>query len=67
MGGGDGHIGGSVGFHLSLPAERFDTLAAALTVEGVLVDNRVQHGDDGATFIEVRDPDGNTLSIQQMS
>jgi catechol 2,3-dioxygenase-like lactoylglutathione lyase family enzyme len=65
MGGGDGRIGGSTGFHLSLGAERFDTLAAALTVEGVLVDNRVQHGDDGAVYIEVRDPDGNALKIMR--
>jgi catechol 2,3-dioxygenase-like lactoylglutathione lyase family enzyme len=63
MGGGDGHVGGSTGFHLSLPAERFDTLAAALLVQGVLVENRVHHGDDGSVFIDVRDPDGNTLKI----
>jgi catechol 2,3-dioxygenase-like lactoylglutathione lyase family enzyme len=65
MGGGDGHIGGSTGFHLSLPADRFDTLAAALLVQGVLVENRVHHGDDGTVYLEVRDPDGNTLKINR--
>jgi len=65
MGGGDGHIGGSTGFHLSLPAPRFDTLAAALLVQGVLVEGRVHHGDDGTVFLDVRDPDGNTLKIMR--
>lgn len=65
MGGGDGHIGGSTGFHLLLPADRFDTLAAALLVQGVLTENRVHHGDDGTIFLEVRDPDGNTMKINR--
>jgi catechol 2,3-dioxygenase-like lactoylglutathione lyase family enzyme len=62
-GGGDGKIGGSTGFHLDLPAEQFDTLAADLLKRGVLVDNRIQRGDDGSTYVQVRDLDGNVLNI----
>ena len=63
MGGGDGKPGGSTGFHLAVPPAAFDTLAADLLGKGVLVDNRVQHGDDGTTFVQLRDPDGNVLNI----
>jgi len=63
MGGGDGKIGGSTGFHLSLPPQQFDALAAELLKRGVLVDNKVQRGDDGTTYVQVRDPDGNVLNI----
>jgi catechol 2,3-dioxygenase-like lactoylglutathione lyase family enzyme len=65
MGGGDGKIGGSTGFHLSLPPVRFDALAGELQKRGSLVGDRVHRGDDGTTFIEVRDPDGNTLKIMR--
>src|SRR5438045_9781318 len=33
-GGGDGHVGGSTGFHLSLPPQRFDPLAADFPSRG---------------------------------
>jgi catechol 2,3-dioxygenase-like lactoylglutathione lyase family enzyme len=65
MGGGDGKIGGSVGFHLSLPPQRFDALAADLIKRGCLVENKVHRGDDGTTFIEVRDPDANLMKIMR--
>jgi catechol 2,3-dioxygenase-like lactoylglutathione lyase family enzyme len=67
MGGGDGKIGGSTGFHLSLPPLRFDSLAADLMKRGCLVENMVHRGNDGTTFVEVRDPDGNTLKIMRES
>jgi catechol 2,3-dioxygenase-like lactoylglutathione lyase family enzyme len=63
MGGGDGKVGGSTGFHLALPPEQFDALSVDLLKRGVLVDNRVQRGDDGTTYIQVRDPDGNVLNV----
>ena len=63
MGGGDGKPGGSTGFHLAVSAAAFETLAADLLAKGVLVDNRVQQGDDGTTFVQLRDPDGNVLNI----
>jgi predicted enzyme related to lactoylglutathione lyase len=63
MGGGNGKIGGSTGFHLALPAQQFDSLAADLIKRGVLVDNRIQRGDDGTTYVQVRDPDGNILNV----
>jgi catechol 2,3-dioxygenase-like lactoylglutathione lyase family enzyme len=65
LGGGDGKIGGSTGFHLSLPPQQFDALAAALLQRGCLVEDKVHRGDDGTTFIEVRDPDANTLKIMR--
>jgi catechol 2,3-dioxygenase-like lactoylglutathione lyase family enzyme len=63
MGGGDGKPGGSTGFHLSLPPVQFDLIAADLLKQGVLIDNRIQRGDDGTTYVQVRDPDGNVLNI----
>jgi catechol 2,3-dioxygenase-like lactoylglutathione lyase family enzyme len=63
MGGGDGKIGGSTGFHLSLPPAQFDALAADLLKRSVLVDDQVHHSADGGTFIQVRDPDGNILNV----
>ncbi len=63
MGGGDGHVGGSTGFQLALPAAAFDALAAELLPLGVLVENQIHKGDDGTTFIQVRDPDGNVLNV----
>jgi catechol 2,3-dioxygenase-like lactoylglutathione lyase family enzyme len=65
MGGGDGKIGGSVGFHVSPGLEWFDVLAADLLQRGAIADNRAHRGDDGTTFIEVRDPDGNNLKIMR--
>ena len=63
MGGGDGKIGGSTGFHLALPPESFDTLAADLIKRGVCIDNQVNRGDDGTVFVLVRDPDRNVLNV----
>jgi catechol 2,3-dioxygenase-like lactoylglutathione lyase family enzyme len=67
MGGGDGKIGGSLDFHLSLLPEQFDPLAADLLKRGSLAENRIHRGDDGSTFIDVCDPDGNTLKIGRMA
>ena len=64
MGGGSGHVGGSVDFHLSLPAEAFDRLAVELLKrDGVVAGNQIARGDDGTVFLEVRDPDANVLHI----
>lgn len=63
MGGGDGRIGGSVGFHLALPHDQFDALASRLQEQAHLVKDEIHQGDDGNTFIDVRDPDGNILKI----
>lgn len=65
MGGGDGSVGASVGFHLSLPGAEFDELADAVQSAGVLVEDRVHKGNDGTTFIDIRDPDGNVLKVMR--
>ena len=64
-GGGDGQIGGSLDFHLSLAASDFDPLADRLLAAGVLVEDMMHTGADGSTFIDVRDPDGNVLKISR--
>ena len=65
MGGGDAKPGGSSGFHLALPAKQFDALAADLVPRGVLVENKIHRGDDGSTFVQVRDPDGNIVHLSR--
>jgi hypothetical protein len=65
MGGGDGKIGGSVDFHLSLSPRGFDSLAAKLLERGCLLEKSVHQGADGTTFIEVMDPDGNALKVMR--
>ena len=65
-GGGDGAVGGSTGFHLALGAADFDALAGRLSEAGVLVDDQVHRSDDGSTFLEVRDPDGNTTKVTRV-
>jgi catechol 2,3-dioxygenase-like lactoylglutathione lyase family enzyme len=65
MGGGDGKIGGSLGFHLSLPSAAFDSLAPTLKDSGVLAENMIHKGADGSVFIEVSDPDDNLLKIMR--
>lgn len=65
MGGGDGQLGGSVDFHLSLPDTIFQSLAANLLEKGHLVEDRVHTGNDGSTFMDVRDPDGNVIKIMK--
>jgi len=62
-GGGEGTVGGSVGFHLTLAAPEFDALSSDLLARGVLGEGRVHQGNDGTTFIDVVDPDGNVLKI----
>lgn len=66
MGGGDATPGGSTGFHLTLLGEAFDSLAKKLSDSGALVDDQVHTGDDNSTFLEARDPDGNTLKVMRM-
>ena len=65
MGGGDGKVGGSTDFHLALPGESFDALAADLMKRNLLVENKVHRGDAGTTFIQVRDPDGNVVHVSR--
>lgn len=65
MGGGNGQIGGSVDFHLALPEEAFQTLADALLEGGHLVDDQIHKGNDGSTFMDVKDPDGNIIKVMQ--
>jgi catechol 2,3-dioxygenase-like lactoylglutathione lyase family enzyme len=66
MGGGDGKVGGSRDFHLALAPESFDALAADLLERKLLVENKVHRGDDGTTFIQLRDPDGNVVHISRI-
>ncbi|MEM9774736.1 MAG: VOC family protein [Chloroflexota bacterium] len=65
MGGGDGQIGGSVDFHLSLPAAEFDKLANDLLKKGHLNEGMIHSGNDGSTFVDMLDPDGNVLKIMK--
>jgi catechol 2,3-dioxygenase-like lactoylglutathione lyase family enzyme len=65
MGGGDGKIGGSLDFHLSLPGSQFDELAQRLLKDGHLSENMIHTGNDGSTFVNVIDPDGNVIKIMK--
>lgn len=62
-GGGDRPVGGSVDFHLALPPDAFDALAAKLAERGRLIGDKTQDGDDGTRFAEAVDPDGNTIKL----
>ncbi|MEM8783792.1 MAG: VOC family protein [Planctomycetota bacterium] len=66
MGGGEGPIGGSLDFHLGLFPASFDPLAQRLKEQGLLVENMIHRGDDGSTFFEVSDPDGNRLKAMRL-
>lgn len=65
QGGGDGPVGGTVGFHLGLPPDAFEELVDRLQGAGALVDGRVHRGNDGSVFVDVRDPDGNLLKVMR--
>lgn len=65
MGGGDAAVGGAVGFHLALAGCEFDALVQDLEGRDALVEGRVHRGNDGTTFVDVRDPDGNVLKIMR--
>ncbi|MCB0114897.1 MAG: VOC family protein [Caldilineaceae bacterium] len=62
-GGGDGKIGGSLDFHLSLAADSFEALAQRLGAKGCLLGDRIHTGADGTTFVDIADPDGNVLKV----
>ena len=66
-GGGDGAIGGSIDFHLDLAPEPFDRLAETLADAGALHGDQVHTSDEGGTFLEARDPDGNTLKVTRVA
>lgn len=63
MGGGNGHIGDSIDFHLSLPEDAFQDLAARSLTKGYLVEDRVHTGNDGGMFMDIRDPDENIVKV----
>jgi len=63
MGGGDATVGGSAWFHLALTAPEFDALAERLQASKALVEDRIHQGNDGTTFIDAQDPDGNVLKV----
>ena len=62
-GGGQRTIGGNIDFHLVLDADDFDKLAPALKDAGLLVEDMIHTGNDGSTFIDLRDPDENVIKI----
>ena len=66
MGGGNGAPGASTGFHLALPPDAFDSVAERLAAAGALEGDQVHQGNDGTTFVEARDPDGNLLKIMRL-
>jgi catechol 2,3-dioxygenase-like lactoylglutathione lyase family enzyme len=55
-GGGNGPVGGTVDFHLSLPTEEFVALSRRIGADMV-------EAPDGLTFLEAVDPDGNSLKV----
>ncbi|MEX0886304.1 MAG: VOC family protein [Phycisphaeraceae bacterium] len=61
MGGGDATIGGSRDFHLEV--RDLTALAARLKQHNALVGDAIQQADDGGSFAEVKDPDGNTFKV----
>jgi catechol 2,3-dioxygenase-like lactoylglutathione lyase family enzyme len=63
MGGGNREFGGSVDFHLSLDGSEFDDVAKLMKKEGNLAGDMIHKGNDGTTFIEIRDPDGNEIKV----
>jgi hypothetical protein len=65
-GGGNGTIGGSLDFHLSLDALTFDDISKKLLTAGVLSENMIHSGNDGSTFIDLLDPDKNILKIMKV-
>lgn len=62
-GGGNRTPGGSVDVHLGLEPGEFDRVVEKAREKGCLVDGRVHTGDDGTTFVEIRDPGGNLLRV----
>ena len=64
-GGGSRTIGGSIDFHLKLTDPDFTALSNKVIDTESLVDNRVHVGNDGSTFFEVVDIDGNVLKIMK--
>jgi len=65
MGGGNGQIGGSVGFHLSLPDAAFQSLATSLLEKGHLVEDMIHTGNDGSAFIDIFGPDRNIIKVMK--
>ena len=65
MGGGTGPVGGSLDFHLAV--RDLTALADRLSALGALVGDAIQEGDDGTAFVEMRDPDDNTMKIVRLS
>ncbi len=63
MGGGNGHISGSVDFHLMLANPSFEELANRLLEAGHLAEDMIHTGNDGSSFVDVLDPDGNIVKI----
>lgn len=61
MGGGDGKIGGSLDFHLCVV--EYGDLLKRLQESKSLVEDMVHSGEDGSRYLEVIDPDGNTMKI----
>jgi catechol 2,3-dioxygenase-like lactoylglutathione lyase family enzyme len=62
-GGGERIIGGNVDFHLVLDGDDFDQLAPALKGASFLVEDMIHTGNDGSTFIDIRDPDENIIKV----
>ena len=64
-GGGNRVIGGTVDFHLWLQGDDFDPLAKTLLDQGHLSEGMIHSGNDGFTFIDILDPDGNILKVMR--
>lgn len=60
-GGGDGVPGGDTGLHFAVRA--LDDLAMRIVCHGTGSAGDIQAGADGTRFLDVTDPDGNTVRV----
>ena len=63
MGGGDRQPGGSIDFHLEV--SDVEACHDAWVEQGAVIPAGVVRSDEGSSFFEVTDPDGNALKITQ--
>lgn len=63
LGGGNGQVGGSVGFHFK--TDDLETLYADYQAKGANIPDGIFQGNDGSAGIDVYDPDGNIIKIMK--
>jgi len=66
LGGGERTLGGSIDFHLALEEREFKVRSKKWLDLGILFENMIHRGNDGSSFVELEDPDHNTLKIMMI-